>query len=103
MANIWAVLQDPRHFKDPDVFEPDRFMGDNVNKLPFHPFGLGKRICPGDQFATNSLMVALSKLLWHFDLVLDGSEPDLSIEGGYNTGMIPTPKSLPVKFVPRHI
>lgn len=101
MANVWAVFKDPEYYPDPDAFDPERFLGDNLGGKPFQPFGLGRRICPGDQFAMNSLMVALSKLLWNFDFVLDGPGPDLSIEGGYVTGMIPAPKSLPVKFVPR--
>ncbi|KAJ4397418.1 hypothetical protein N0V93_001645 [Gnomoniopsis smithogilvyi] len=101
LANVWAVLQDPKHYKSPDVFDPDRFMGEGTKGKPFSPFGVGRRMCPGDQFAMNSLMVVLSKLVRSFDFVLDGPTPDVSVEGGYGTGIVLTPKSLPVKFVPR--
>lgn len=103
MANYWAVSKDPRYFKDPDVFNPDRFMNGNLKGTAFQPFGLGRRSCPGDQLALNSLMVALSKLVRNFDFVLEGPEPDLSVEGGYGTGLVLSLKSLPVKFQPRNV
>lgn len=103
MGNFWAISKDPRHFKDPDVFEPDRFMSGNLKGTAFQPFGSGRRMCPGDQFATNSLMVAMSKLVRNFDFVLDGPEPDLSVAGGYGTGLALSPKALPVNFHPRNV
>lgn len=103
MANVWAISQDSKHFSNPDVFDPDRFMGDDLKARSFHPFGLGRRVCPGDQFAINSLMVTFSKLIRNFDFVLDGHVPDLSVEGGYSTGIVTSPKSLPVHFVPRKL
>lgn len=101
MANVWGIFHDPKYFKNPDTFDPERFMSDKLDEVPFQPFGLGRRVCPGDRFAMNSLMVVISKLLWSFDIVLDGDKPDLSIEGGYNTGIVMSPKSLPVKFISR--
>lgn len=103
MGNFWAMSKDPRHFKDPDVFDPDRFMSGNLKGTAFQPFGSGRRMCPGDQFATNSLMVAMSKLVRYFYFVLDGPEPDLSIAGGYGTGLALSPKALPVNFHPRNV
>lgn len=101
MANAWSIFHDPKLFPNPDVFDPERFMSDSLDEVAFKPFGWGRRVCPGDQFAMNSLVVVISKLLWNFDFVLDGGEPDLSVEGGYDTGIIMALKSLPVKFMPR--
>jgi hypothetical protein len=41
-------------------------------------FGWGRRICPGADLASNSLFVALAKLLWAFDIEpKDGVEYDI--------------------------
>lgn len=100
MGNAWAMGHDERVFKDPAAFNPERFLPGRASP-PFHPFGVGRRSCPGDQFAMNSLMVAMSKLLRSFDFVLDGPEPDLSVENAFLPGVVMSLKVLPVKFVPR--
>lgn len=100
MANAWSVYHDPRYFVDPETFNPGRFLGGQVESV-LSPFGVGRRMCPGDQFATASLRLAISKVVWAFDLVIDGPPPDLSVETGYKNGIIIAPNDLPVKFVPR--
>ncbi|GBN03819.1 Cytochrome P450 2U1 [Araneus ventricosus] len=46
MGNLWAVHHDPRHWKDPDNFKPERFLapdGKSVVKSPHYmPFSVGK-------------------------------------------------------------
>ncbi|GBM39901.1 hypothetical protein AVEN_250222-1 [Araneus ventricosus] len=48
MANFWAVHHDPRHWKDPESFKPERFLtsdGKSVVKSPHYmPFSIGKVI-----------------------------------------------------------
>ncbi|GBN15659.1 Cytochrome P450 2J3 [Araneus ventricosus] len=48
MANFWAVHHDPRHWKDPESFKPERFLtsdGKSVVKSPdYMPFSIGKVI-----------------------------------------------------------
>lgn len=103
LVNMWAISHDPELFEDPETFNPERFLDSEgkVRLLPSYPFGLGRRMCPGDQFAIQTLMVGLSKLIWAFDLVVEGPAPDLSIENGYVVGAVPAPKELPIKFVAR--
>lgn len=102
MANAWAANHDPAHFDKPEIFNPDRFVG--VEGYPgLYPFGIGRRSCPGDNFALNTLIIMLSKLAFSFDFAFDGQAPDFSIEKGYNAGVVLSPKTFPVKFMRRTV
>jgi cytochrome P450 len=62
------ILNDPRYWENPDVFNPKRFIDSNNNfnksKLSaFIPFSTGKRMCLGDKFAINILFLILVSLL----------------------------------------
>ncbi|CAE6425428.1 unnamed protein product [Rhizoctonia solani] len=48
IGNIWAFNQDGGRYKDPDTFNPDRFLDPSVPPPPI--FGSGLRICPGRHF-----------------------------------------------------
>ncbi|CAE6405279.1 unnamed protein product, partial [Rhizoctonia solani] len=60
-----AIGRDPQHYKDPEVFNPDRYLDPNVPRPPV--FGWGRRKCPGIHFAENSTFVAAASLLAFFD------------------------------------
>jgi cytochrome P450 len=54
MINIVGMHRSPALFREPEVFNPDRFTPENEKKLPRHaymPFGGGSRICIGNHFA----------------------------------------------------
>ena len=60
MSNLHFIMRDPTHFQDPEVFNPDRFIGDDgrYKKHPaLVPFGVGKRQCMGEALARNELML----------------------------------------------
>jgi cytochrome P450 len=52
IPNIRGFLHDVRDFKDPMVFNPDRFMPSEKGPGERDPrgpcFGFGRRICPGE-------------------------------------------------------
>lgn len=101
IGNVWAMTHDEEVFADPEVFDPERFLSDKGGS--FFPFGVGRRVCPGDQFAQNSLMTALPKLVWAFDFVPDGPIPDVSVANAYAPGIVMSPKNLPIEFIPRNL
>jgi cytochrome P450 family 6 len=51
LVPIYAIHHDPLYYKNPDVFDPDRFLDENKklrDNYAFLPFGDGPRICIGN-------------------------------------------------------
>ncbi|KAJ1268108.1 hypothetical protein BS78_07G111400 [Paspalum vaginatum] len=72
VTNAWAISRDPKHWEDPESFVPQRFQGERDldlggSNFSFMPFGSGRRICPGIDFAQANIEIALASLLYHFD------------------------------------
>lgn len=47
---MFAIHRDPKHYPNPDKFDPERFSDENkdsINPLAYLPFGLGPRNCIG--------------------------------------------------------
>lgn len=67
----WPMQRCPRFFERALEFWPDRFLERPVSSLPkglFAPFGLGPRICIGNQFALAEIAVVLCEVLRRFRL-----------------------------------
>ncbi len=65
----WAMQRDPRWFKDPLVFRPERWEDGFAKKLPkfaYMPFGGGPRICIGNQFALMEAALLLATITQRF-------------------------------------
>uniref|UniRef100_A0A7N0U0E9 Cytochrome P450 n=1 Tax=Kalanchoe fedtschenkoi TaxID=63787 RepID=A0A7N0U0E9_KALFE len=69
--NLWAVHRNPTVWDRPSEFLPERFLNASYNfkgqDQVYFPFGLGKRICPGVDFAMTEVEYALASLLCWFD------------------------------------
>lgn len=63
MASIQLALAAENSFADPDVFDPDRFVGSNPNPFAYIPFGGGMMRCVGASFATMEMDVAMRTML----------------------------------------
>ncbi|XP_029161308.1 uncharacterized protein LOC114933041 [Nylanderia fulva] len=70
---IYAIHHDPLYYKNPNVFDPDRFIGEN-KKLhdngTYLPFGSGPRICIGMKFAYLQTKVGLVTLMANYKVEL---------------------------------
>ncbi|XP_046677995.1 probable cytochrome P450 6a13 [Homalodisca vitripennis] len=69
---VYGIQRDPDIYPDPDKFDPDRFLPENVkNRHPmtYLSFGGGPRLCIGYRFANCQIKVLMANLLSNFRLV----------------------------------
>ncbi|CAH0385475.1 unnamed protein product [Bemisia tabaci] len=101
--NLYNYHRDEKLWKNPHVFDPMRFLDENgeiIKKDPSLPFGVGKRVCPGETFARHNLFVSTAAFFQHFSIECPfGSPlPDLNdLRNGINL----SPNPFKVKIVPR--
>ncbi|CAA7050735.1 unnamed protein product [Microthlaspi erraticum] len=71
LVNVWAIGRDPNVWENPTRFEPERFMGKNIDvkgrDYELTPFGAGRRICPGLPLAVKTVPLMIASLLYSFD------------------------------------
>ncbi|KAJ3696882.1 hypothetical protein LUZ61_000587 [Rhynchospora tenuis] len=104
-VNIWSINRDPKYWECPDEFRPERFIGSTVdfwgNNFQFIPFGAGRRICPGIQFAMYNIEVLLANVLCKFDWELpNGMKPE-ELDMGYAPGLITVTRNKRLILVPK--
>nr|AXK92566.1 rankinidine/humantenine-11-hydroxylase 1 [Gelsemium sempervirens] len=107
IINAWAIGRDPMHWNEPEKFNPDRFLGSQIDfrgkDFSYIPFGAGRRMCPGITFALPNVQLPLAQLLFHFDWELPGGleleKLDMTENFGLAVGrkhdldLVPTPYS----------
>ncbi|XP_064652365.1 cytochrome P450 1A1-like [Lineus longissimus] len=82
-SNIYAIHRNPQTWKNPDVYDPTRFLNADgeviiAKQEMVVPFGLGMRRCLGETLARAELFVIIATLLQKFDVtVAPGSEVNL--------------------------
>uniref|UniRef100_A0A0E0LQE4 Uncharacterized protein n=1 Tax=Oryza punctata TaxID=4537 RepID=A0A0E0LQE4_ORYPU len=72
IINAWAIARDPSYWENAEEFMPERFLSNtmaeyNGNNFNFLPFGTGRRICPGINFAIATIEIMLASLVYRFD------------------------------------
>lgn len=86
VANLRAVHMNPEYWKDPEEFNPLRFLKeDGSGLLPkpdqLIPFSVGKRMCPGETMATVEIFLYLTTILQKYNVLpQEGCNVNLSSE-----------------------
>ncbi len=69
----WVMHRDPRFYRDPERFNPDRWAEERMKALPkfaYFPFGGGPRICIGASFAMLEIALTLATVAQKYQLHL---------------------------------
>ena len=116
--NVWGLHHDPKRFPNPDVFDPDHYLGRTLlaseyaafadsEKRDHYGYGAGRRICPVIHLAERNLFLAMSKLLWAFSFAekrdVQGRVIPVDVDAttGYLTGIHCCPKPFECEIKPR--
>ncbi|TVU13868.1 hypothetical protein EJB05_37299, partial [Eragrostis curvula] len=75
LVNVWAIGRDPKVWDAAEEFMPERFIVERDiggvdfrgKDFQFLPFGSGRRMCPGMNFALAAIEIMLANLVYHFD------------------------------------
>ncbi|KAK4068264.1 uncharacterized protein Triagg1_7507 [Trichoderma aggressivum f. europaeum] len=114
VLNWWAIHFDETRWKDPQRFDPTRYLDDSLteaesmaqadaNLRDHFTFGAGRRNCPGVHIAHNSLFINIARIFWAFRIRKstddDGNliEPSTAAQPGF----LLTPVKFPCRFEAR--
>jgi len=104
IGNIWAMMNDPENYPEPDVFRPERFYEDEGKNL-VDPrdivFGFGRRLCPGKAFANMSVWLVAVNIVANFDLAPAKDEKGNFPTNDFHTGILSYPKPYQCLITPR--
>ncbi|KAH9894789.1 CyP450 monooxygenase [Cubamyces lactineus] len=106
--NIWGYSRDPRHYPDPEVFRPERFLKDGVlDPDVLDPsafvFGYGRRKCPGRHLAEAALFISVATALHTLSVTApNGADgKPVRLEGKMTSGFITYPEPFELDIVSR--
>lgn len=69
----YAIQNDPDYYENPEVFDPDRFLPEEVkkrNQFAYLPFGEGPRICIGQRFGILQVKLGLITMVSNYNFEL---------------------------------
>jgi cytochrome P450 len=94
-----ALHFDPRYHRDPDRFDPDRWLPERAATVPkgaYLPFGMGGRQCIGNIYAQTEITIAMATIAARWRLV---PVPGKTIRTKVTSA--PYPNRMPMTAVPR--
>eukprot|EP00092_Neocalanus_flemingeri_P004804 GFUD01005172.1.p1 GENE.GFUD01005172.1~~GFUD01005172.1.p1 ORF type:complete len:484 (+),score=104.63 GFUD01005172.1:98-1549(+) len=100
-ANLAFIMMDPKHFPQPELFKPERFLGPDgkyEKNERMIPFGTGKRYCIGELLARNELFLFTVNLVQKLIFLppKNNRTPD---PANYHSGITNVPDDFYVRFV----
>lgn len=81
MIAPWVLHRHRRLWRDPDAFDPSRFMADarQPPRFAYLPFGAGPRICVGAQFALAEATLVLAMLMREYRVTLEDAVTPVAV------------------------
>ncbi|KAJ6577307.1 cytochrome P450 [Mycena capillaripes] len=111
ICNTYSMHFNAIRYPDPFTFNPDRYVQDNLSsaesanladpyKRDHWMFGVGRRICIGMLLADKKIFLAISRMLWSFNMAEVPGEPiDLKEYDGWSRR---SPLPFRINITPRH-
>lgn len=105
IVNLWKLHRDPRIWKDPLEYKPERFM-DLHNNVSFRgqnyeyiPFSSGRRMCPAVNYGLLVVYLTLARLIQSFEMT---TPMNVAVDMSEGLGIaLPKVKPLEVILTPR--
>ena len=105
LPNVHWLLHDDKVYRDPDQFQPERFLDPRNEPDPVtEAFGYGRRICPGRFFADAALYINIVQTLACFSIrkALDENGEEISVDHVRPTpGILTYPTPFDFRVEPR--
>ncbi|XP_061692190.1 steroid 17-alpha-hydroxylase/17,20 lyase isoform X5 [Syngnathoides biaculeatus] len=94
IVNLWSLHHDEKEWKNPDLFDPGRFLNSEGTGLinpssSYLPFGAGVRVCLGEALAKMELFIFLSWILQRFTFSTPPGQPPPDLEGKFGVVLQP--------------
>jgi cytochrome P450 len=110
LINGWAISRDASSWERADEFVPERFMEGsstatadyNGNDFLFLPFGIGRRMCPGMNFAISTIEIMLANLMYRFDWKLPAGSMNVDMTESFGVTVHRKEKILLIPVQPSH-
>lgn len=108
-ANIWNISRDETVFKDPHLFNPERYLepvDDEMAKRrdpKTFTFGFGRRICPGRHLVQSSAWILMASFLATMNIskAVDENGKEIEQEIKYENAVFRMPSGLCIDIKPR--
>lgn len=100
------MTRDPDRFALPELFMPERYIdspGCTAEKPFAHPFGFGRRICPGRYVADGSVWASIVTILATLRVVhaKDEKGETIEVKEEFSSGLAVRPKPFKCQFEKR--